>query len=267
MLSITAQGSASFPGRPCAAHTQGLLCMHTAQLCTHRAQLCPHSAQLPIINAARACTHDCCWSLHANAAQHIPCTHLHPCNIVQTYQCMACTCRAGVLVGADAATFSRHCQAATCDSARLPQCYEHCRAKDSDSQLASAWRLVQVQQVYSVSLTVPLVLAANNLMAAQLQADQLTTGSNATAALASALAAGLIAGPALRHVASDACCCLNKHAAMHHHYSLAVAALRAILCLVIITKAQHIPFPKSSLVALGSPHRKGLQRFLLVLIA
>lgn len=73
-----------------------------------------------------------------------------------------------------------------------------CRAKDSYAQLASAWRLVQVQQQYAVTLTLPLTLSAANLTDAQTQADVLTATSNATDALESALAAGLISGePAL----------------------------------------------------------------------
>ena len=51
-----------------------------------------------------------------------------------------------------------------------------------------------MQQVYSVTITLPLTLAAENMTAAQAQAHQITTGSNATAGLSSALAAGLIAG-------------------------------------------------------------------------
>ena len=69
-----------------------------------------------------------------------------------------------------------------------------CRAKDSYAQLASAWRLVQVQQQYAVNLTLPLTLSAANLTDAQAQADVLTATSNATDALESALAAGLISG-------------------------------------------------------------------------
>ncbi len=69
-----------------------------------------------------------------------------------------------------------------------------CRAKDSYAQLASAWRLVQVQQQYAVTLTLPLTLSAANLTDAQAQADVLTATSNATDALESALAAGLISG-------------------------------------------------------------------------
>ena len=68
------------------------------------------------------------------------------------------------------------------------------RAKDSSAQLATAWRLVQVQQVYSVTLSVPLTLAAANLTDAQAQAQQITTSPSG---LASALAAGLIAGQAI----------------------------------------------------------------------
>ena len=69
-----------------------------------------------------------------------------------------------------------------------------CRAKDSADQMASAWRLVQVQQVYSVAMTLPLMLAADDLIDAQAQADLITTGNNASSGLSSALAAGLNAG-------------------------------------------------------------------------
>ena len=51
-----------------------------------------------------------------------------------------------------------------------------------------------MQQVYSVAMTIPLTLAADNLADAQTQADLITTGSNASFGLSSALAAGLIAG-------------------------------------------------------------------------
>ena len=67
-----------------------------------------------------------------------------------------------------------------------------CRAKDSAAQMASAWRLVQVQQVYSVTMTVPLMLAADNLSDAQAQADLID--DTASSGLSIALAAGLIAG-------------------------------------------------------------------------
>lgn len=69
-----------------------------------------------------------------------------------------------------------------------------CRAKDRAAQMASAWRLVQVQQVYSVAMTIPLTLAADNLADAQAQADLITTSNNASSGLSGALAAGLIAG-------------------------------------------------------------------------
>lgn len=69
-----------------------------------------------------------------------------------------------------------------------------CRAKDPSAQLVSAWRLVQVQQQYAVTLTLPLTLPASDDVEAQTQADALMTGSNATGALAAALSAGLIAG-------------------------------------------------------------------------
>ena len=59
-----------------------------------------------------------------------------------------------------------------------------------------------MQQVYSASMTMPLILAADNLTAAQAQADQLTTGSTAATALAAALAAGLISGLALAVIPS-----------------------------------------------------------------
>ena len=74
-----------------------------------------------------------------------------------------------------------------------------CRAKDSSAQSASAWRLVQVQQQYAVTLTLPLSLPASDSADAQTKADALMSGGNATGALATALSAGLIAGqPALR---------------------------------------------------------------------
>jgi len=53
--------------------------------------------------------------------------------------------------------------------------------------------LVQVQQQYAVTLTLPLTLAADSLTAAQAQADVLTS-SNATDALAAAVSTGLISG-------------------------------------------------------------------------
>ena len=54
-----------------------------------------------------------------------------------------------------------------------------------------------MQQVYSVDLTVPLVVVAENLTAAVAQSDLLTRGDQATAAMTDALAAGLIAGQPL----------------------------------------------------------------------
>ena len=69
-----------------------------------------------------------------------------------------------------------------------------CRAKDSYAQLASNWRLVQVQQQYAVTFTLPLTLPAATLADAQAQADALTASSNATAAIAGAVSAGLISG-------------------------------------------------------------------------
>ena len=69
-----------------------------------------------------------------------------------------------------------------------------CRAKDSYAQLASAWRLVQVQQQYAVAFTLPLTLPAASLSDAQTQADTLTIGSNATDALSAAISAGLVSG-------------------------------------------------------------------------
>ena len=68
------------------------------------------------------------------------------------------------------------------------------RAKDSYAQLASSWRLVQVQQQYAVTFTLPLTLPAATLADAQAQADALTASSNATAAIAGAVSAGLISG-------------------------------------------------------------------------
>ena len=53
---------------------------------------------------------------------------------------------------------------------------------------------MQVQQVYSVTITLPLTLAAANLTAAEAQAERITAGSSG---LATALAAGLIAGEPL----------------------------------------------------------------------
>ena len=79
-----------------------------------------------------------------------------------------------------------------------------CRAKDSYAQLASNWRLVQVQQQYAVTFTLPLTLPAATLAAAQAQADILTATSNATAALADAVSAGIISGQLLCLVL--ACC-------------------------------------------------------------
>ncbi|KAL0024068.1 hypothetical protein WJX79_002467 [Trebouxia sp. C0005] len=76
----------------------------------------------------------------------------------------------------------------------LPGAYLYLyRAKDSYSQLASNWRLVQVQQQYAVTFTLPLTLPAATLAAAQAQADILTATSNATV-LAGAVSAGLISG-------------------------------------------------------------------------
>lgn len=71
-----------------------------------------------------------------------------------------------------------------------------CRAKDPSARLVSAWRLVQVQQQYAVTLTLPLTLPASDPTEAQTRADAIMTGSNATGALATALSAGLIAGQA-----------------------------------------------------------------------
>ena len=87
-----------------------------------------------------------------------------------------------------------------------------CRAKDSSAQIANAWRLVQVQQVYNVTMTVPLTLAADNLTDARVQAARITTGNNATLSLADALAAGLIAGESAAACLHDAfayiCACV-----------------------------------------------------------
>ena len=60
---------------------------------------------------------------------------------------------------------------------------------------------MQVQQVYSVTITLPLTLAAANLTAAQSQAQRITAGS---LELASALAAGLIAGQTPDRLCIDA---------------------------------------------------------------
>ena len=51
-----------------------------------------------------------------------------------------------------------------------------------------------MQQQYAVTFTLPLTLSAANLTDAQTQADALLTSSNATEALAAAVAAGLISG-------------------------------------------------------------------------
>ena len=53
---------------------------------------------------------------------------------------------------------------------------------------------MQVQQQYAVTFTLPLTLSAANLTDAQTQADVLLNSSNATEALATAVAAGLISG-------------------------------------------------------------------------
>ena len=66
-----------------------------------------------------------------------------------------------------------------------------CRAKDSYAQLASAWRLVQVQQQYDVTFTLPLVLAAYSTTDAEAQADLLIANSTT---LTTAVTAGLISG-------------------------------------------------------------------------
>ena len=93
-----------------------------------------------------------------------------------------------------------------------------CRAKDYGSQLASAWRLVQVQQHYTVSLTLPLRLTAASTAEAQTQADVLMTGSNATGTLAAALSAGLTSGevygsnPTWPSRAFVLCVCVNTEA-------------------------------------------------------
>ncbi len=95
-------------------------------------------------------------------------------------------CSAGISMQANASAVILFC--ASCLSMHV------CRAKDSYAQLASAWRLVQVQQQYAVTLNLPLTLPAASLTAAQAQADALTTASNATDALAAAVSAGLISG-------------------------------------------------------------------------
>ncbi|KAL0020782.1 hypothetical protein WJX79_001465 [Trebouxia sp. C0005] len=95
-------------------------------------------------------------------------------------------CAAGAQCPACAITFAA---AGLCQPG--PYLYLY-RAKDSYASLASAWRLVQVQQQYAVSLSLPLTLQAADLAAAQAQASTLTTGSNATNLIASAVAVGLI---------------------------------------------------------------------------
>ena len=70
----------------------------------------------------------------------------------------------------------------------------NCRAKDSRARVASAWRLVQVQQQYAISLTVPLSLLVTSSEDADAKAAALTAGTNATDALAVAFTAGLISG-------------------------------------------------------------------------
>ncbi len=59
---------------------------------------------------------------------------------------------------------------------------------------------MQVQQQYAVTLSLPLTLQAADLAAAQAQASTLTTGSNATNLIASAVAAGVISGRLHSHV-------------------------------------------------------------------
>lgn len=76
-----------------------------------------------------------------------------------------------------------------------------------------------MQQHYSVSLTLPLSLAATSTAEAQTQADALTTGSNASGALAAALSAGLTSGePVVRTPVFPAvvfCCkCATMEAAV-----------------------------------------------------
>ncbi|KAL0020772.1 hypothetical protein WJX77_012245 [Trebouxia sp. C0004] len=95
-------------------------------------------------------------------------------------------CAAGAQCPACAITFAA---AGLCQPG--PYLYLY-RAKDSYTSLASAWRLVQVQQQYAVTLSLPVTLQAADLAAAQAQASTLTTGSNATSLIASAVAAGLI---------------------------------------------------------------------------
>ena len=69
------------------------------------------------------------------------------------------------------------CQSTT-HPLRLDNHTHDCRAKDSSAQLANAWRPFQVQQVFDVTMTVPLTLAADKLTDARAQAARITTGSN-----------------------------------------------------------------------------------------
>lgn len=64
-----------------------------------------------------------------------------------------------------------------------------CRAKDSQAASASAWRLVQLQQHYSVTISLPLSLPVSDDDDADTKATALTQG---TTALEAALSAGLI---------------------------------------------------------------------------
>ncbi len=100
-----------------------------------------------------------------------------------------------------------------------------CRAKDSYAQLASAWRLVQVQQQYAVTFTLPLTLSAANVTAAQAQTDILTTSSNTTEALAAAVAAGLISG--------------DWHASTHPGFDDVLQAR----CSALMTATTHVSWP------------------------
>ena len=66
-----------------------------------------------------------------------------------------------------------------------------CRAKDSQAASASARRLVQVQQHYSVTISLPLSLPVSDGDDADTKATALTQG---TSALEAALTAGLRSG-------------------------------------------------------------------------
>ena len=146
-------------------------------------------AKLPAMNVV------CTMLKLGSAFLHSVCTCMH----FVTHQCKFACCTLLLLLQAAYTTPATHLCTLS-QSKHKRSCNHHwsvsfpvaaCRAKDSSGQLATAWRLVQVQQVYSVTITLPLTLAAANMTAAQAQADQITTASTG---LANALGAGLIAG-------------------------------------------------------------------------